>query len=218
VTIGLKPKRVACALAVAAFGVASFVFGFSAGRQLKRSTDAVLRQQYLAPAGDAPHTVRLQVLKSLRAFQEGYVKRNPDELESFMSRLFAEDHDVLLMGTDANEWCRGHRSISEFIKEDWRKWGDFRFDVDNSLVWTFGDVAWTASVGTVHSSHADRPVRFATILARKGDGWVFRQLHFQWDERQLSTSELLDWDTQVQLVKLFYGRLWRRSFTQQAYP
>jgi hypothetical protein len=132
--------------------------------------------------------------------------------------LFAKDDDVLLMGTDSDEWCRGYKKVSGFVKEDWLKWGEFRFEVDRSLIWSDKDVAWTASMGFVNFGHADRPVRFAAILTRKGDRWVFRQLHFQWDGRPLTTAELFEWDTQVQLVKLFFGRLGQRMFLQQAHP
>jgi hypothetical protein len=64
------------------------------------------------------------------------------------------------MGTDANEWIGGYRAIREFIKEDWLHWGDFRFAVDESIIWSSGDVAWMASVGVVRSARSDRPVRF----------------------------------------------------------
>jgi hypothetical protein len=86
VTIGLKPRWVVCLLAVPMAGIAGFVCGFSADKQLRRSPDAATRQQYLAPAGDASQLVQQQVLLSLQAFQEGYVRRNPAELDAFMSR------------------------------------------------------------------------------------------------------------------------------------
>jgi hypothetical protein len=100
--------------------------------QLKRPADAELRREYLQGGGNAPPAVRLPVLDSLRAFQEGYVKRDPTQLDAFMSRLFAKDDDVLLMGTDANEWRLGYNNVAEFIKEDWLHWGDLRFNIDDA--------------------------------------------------------------------------------------
>ena len=131
-SLGFTRRRVAGAVAVAALACLSFTFGFSASMQLKRPADAELRREYLQGGGNAPPAVRLPVLDSLRAFQEGYVKRDPTQLDAFMSRLFAKDDDVLLMGTDANEWRLGYNNVAEFIKEDWLHWGDLRFNIDDA--------------------------------------------------------------------------------------
>jgi hypothetical protein len=208
----LTPKRIAGALAILAFAAVSFLMGFSASIHLRSPAGPDLRGEYLHGGGSAPPEVRSQVLTALRAFQEGYVKRDVKELDAFMSRLFAQgDNEVLLMGTDTTEWRRGYHDVAEFIKEDWLKWGDFRFHVDDALVWSSGDVAWTASIGALQTPHGDRPLRFATILNRNGENWVFRQLHYQWDEPQPSTSDLLHPKTQVRLVKIFYDRVRQKT-------
>ena len=98
-----------------------------------------LRKQYLQ-AGDAPLSVRAGVLAALTDFQEGYVKRDPKELDAFMNRLFPKNDDILLLGTDAGEWARGYPAVGEFIRTDWLNWGDFKFAVDDSIVWSSGDV------------------------------------------------------------------------------
>jgi hypothetical protein len=208
VTVRLSRNRILCALAVALVCVCgSFGFGFISSLHLKTSASSDLRHQYLLPAGDAPPSVRAGVVAALRVFQDGYRKRDPNSLDSFMSRLFSENDDVLLMGTDANEWVRGYRAVREFIKEDWLKWGDFRFAVDESIVWSSGDVAWIASMGVVQSLRSDRPVRFSAILVRNDRDWIFRKVHFQWDERDPRPSDIFRPRTYLTLVSKALRRI-----------
>ena len=118
-----------------------------------------------------------------------------------MNRLFLKDDDILLLGTDAGEWARGYPAVGEFIRTDWLNWGDFRFAVDDSTVWSSGDLAWIASIGTVHERGSDRPLRFSAILTRHGNRWLFRQVHFQWDDRDPSPADLLRPSTDLKLVE-----------------
>lgn len=194
--------KIFSALAIALLVSGGFALGFVSSLHLKSIAPPELRHQYLLQTGDAPPSVRAEVLVSLRAFQEGYRKRDPRELDSFMHRLFEKDDDILLMGTDANEWVRGYDAVGRFIKSDWLYWDDFRFEVDDSVVWSAGDVAWIASVGVVHGQRADRPVRFSAILTRHGNNWLFRQVHFQWDYRDPRPSDLFRPSTHLKLVRL----------------
>jgi hypothetical protein len=151
--------------------------------------------------------VRAGVLAALNDFQAGYKKRDPKDLDAFMNRLFERDGDVLIEGTDAGEWVRGFPAASEFIGADWRDWGDFRFNADDAIVWSTGDVAWIASIGEVHFKGTDRPIRFSAVLTRKADRWLFRQVHFQWDERDPGSGDILRPGTYLQLVKLAISRM-----------
>jgi len=63
--------------------------------------------------------VRAEVLAALGVFQDGYIKRDPKKLDSFMDSLFPESDDILLLGTDADEWARGRRAVADFIRTDW---------------------------------------------------------------------------------------------------
>ena len=123
VSVGMTRKRIPPVLAVVLLLAGGFAFGFVSCLHLKDTTSSDRRHQYLLQAGDAPAPVRAEVLTALRAFQEGYIRRDPRELDSFMHRLFPENDDILLLGTDADEWVRGYRAAAEFIKTDWLKWG-----------------------------------------------------------------------------------------------
>jgi hypothetical protein len=200
----LNHKRVYSALAAVVLVFGGFAMGFIACLHLKSAASSEARQQYLHPPGDAPPPVRAEVLTALRAFQNGYVKRDPNDLDSFMSRLFPKRDDVLVLGTDSGEWVRGYPAAAKFIRSDWLGWGDFRFDVDDSIIWSSGDVAWIASVGAVHSTGGDRPLRFSAVLTRDEDRWVFREVSFQWDDRDPSPAAILQPDTYLRLARLAY--------------
>lgn len=206
---GSNRKSLFSVLTIVLLLFGAFTFGFVSSLHLKSSETADLRKQYLLPAGDAPPSVRGAVQVALRGFQEGYVKRDPRELDSFMNRLFAKNDDVLLLGTDAGEWARGYPAVAAFIKTDWLEWGDFRFAADDSIIWSSGDVAWIASVGAVRGHGSDRPVRFSAILTRNGNSWLFRQVHFQWDDRDASSGDLLHLSTHLRLARWVLQRAQR---------
>lgn len=200
--VGLTRKRVLSAFVLALLIVGNFTFGFVSCLHLKSVATNDLRQKYLLQGGDASLPVRSEVLTALRTFQDGYIKRDPQALDTFMQRVFSPSDDVLVLGTGAGEWVRGYSAVGQFIKADWQGWGNFRFAVDDSIVWCSGDVAWIASAGMVHGHRSSRPIRFSAILTRTDHRWLFRQVHFQWDDRDPSPSDLLHPSTLLKLVRL----------------
>ena len=99
-------------------------------------------------AGNAPEDVRREVLDVLRAFQEGYRRRDVRRLDPFMERLFSRD-DVLLLGTMPLEARASYAAAVGLVRDDWTAWGDCRFAVDQARISSHGDVAWFATVGDV---------------------------------------------------------------------
>ena len=178
----LTYRTVFAALAAVLLAYSFFILGFISSRHVNTAVQSDVRKADLAQPGNATPTDRAGVLVALREFQEGYVKRDPRELDAFMNRLFLKGDDVLLQGTDSGEWVRGYSEVGEFIRTDWKGWGDFRFAVDDSIVWCNGEVAWIASVGTLRDHGSERPLRFSAVLTRHGNDWRFRQVHFQWGD------------------------------------
>jgi hypothetical protein len=201
VAFGLTRKKIFSVLTIVLLVLGAFTFGFVLSLHMKSAVSGDLRQHYLLQGGDAPLSVREGVLAALRDFQDGYVKRDPKELDAFMNRLFSKNDDILVLGTNAGEWARGYPAVGKFIRADWLYWGDFRFAVDDSIVWSSGDVAWIASTGAVHKYGSARPLRFSAILARHDNHWFFREIHFQWDYRDPSPTDLLRPSTDLKLVK-----------------
>ena len=204
-----KPgKNVLIALAAFFLLCTGYALGFIACVHSKSAAPNKIRAQQLTPAGDAPPDVRTGVLASLRAFQDGYVQRDPNRLDSFMDRLFPKTADVLVLGTEGGnaEWVRGDTAVAQFIKTDWQQWGDVRLNVDDSLIWSSGDTAWVASLGSVRFPSSERPIRFTAVLTRNKDHWLFRQIQFQWDDDEPGTSDLLHLRTWLAPVRRSFHR------------
>jgi SnoaL-like domain len=168
--------------------------GFAAGWVAKRHV--ILKQRPLASSeqvslGDAPQPVRSEVLKQLKAFQAGYASRDPQKLPAFMDQLFPRDKNIVVLGTDPNEWITGYDSISRFIDADWKNWGDVRLDVEHPVICTSGNVAWLATSGALESGRNSRPLRFTAILVLDDGRWTFRHVQFQWDDRQATLRDFL---------------------------
>ena len=167
-----------------------FLAGWETSRRLKIFANAETQKSYLRVPGDAVGPVRAEILGSLQEFQDGYSKRNPRELDAFINRLFPQDQDTRLLGTDEGEWKTGRDSIAELIRDDWIEWGDVRLDVKNAAVSSSGETAWLATTGKVVLPKSTRPIRFTAVLTRRDGRWLFRQVQFQWDERLRRFSDL----------------------------
>lgn len=94
-----------------------------------------------------------QVRALLQQFQDGYAARDPARLDAFME-LFVPTEELEIIGTNAvepgqGEWCQGRDAARALVAGDWKHWGDVRFDVAGARIWIRGDVAWSATTGTV---------------------------------------------------------------------
>jgi hypothetical protein len=183
-----------------------FTCGWFARTHMQVSVPAEARMQYLHPPGDAPPEVRSGVILALKELQDGYRKRDVNDLDAFMNRLFAKDEDVLILGTDGAEWVRGYARTTELIRLDWTVWGNLRFAVDDAIVWSSGNTAWMATVGDVQWKRGSRPIRLSGILVRKGDRWVFRQLQYQWDDQDPQFSDLFRAQSDLRALHRLFQR------------
>jgi hypothetical protein len=172
--------------------VAGFVAGWKASRGLVVSADSETWQRYLRDKGNAPSSVRAGILESLRKFQKGYSSRDLHQLDAFMEELFSGNQDTRAIGTDFNEWATGYDSVEQFIRTDWRAWGDVQLAVDDSVVSSFGNVAWLATTGKVTFKDSSRAIRFTAVLTMQDSRWLFREVQFQWDDRPVSFSDLTE--------------------------
>jgi hypothetical protein len=93
------------------------------------------------------------VRETLRAFQDGYDRRDKSLLSDYR-RLFIPEDDLEVIGTGAvepggDEWCLGLDAACSLVENDWEGWGDLRLDVDDARIHVEGEVAWLATTGTV---------------------------------------------------------------------
>jgi len=137
-----------------------------------------------APAwGSAPPMVREAVLAQLRAFQEGYARRDPAAVPGFVERLFSREHPLVL-GTMPREIFAGTDRVEQVVRTDWESWGDCHFQVDESHVSAAGDVAWFATPGSVTfdlSRFLVLPLRLTGVMVNENASWRIRQAQFQFD-------------------------------------
>ena len=168
-----------------------FLGGWKLKGQVRIASIEDLNSFYVVSRGDAAAQVRADVLQALRRFQDGYVRRDPAQLEVFMRGLFPGSDQVLLLGTYSSEWVEGYPSVSRLIRSDWLHWGDVRLRMEDAVVSSQGDVAWVATVGQVGLGKSLQPIRFTAVLTRHKQGWMFRQVQFQSVEHGAKLSELL---------------------------
>lgn len=138
-------------------------------------------------AGDAPDSVRREVLARLRRFQEGYRVRDTSRAESFVRDLFSKDN-TLTLGTLPAEIFRDGPATVRLVRGDWASWGDCTFLIEGANVSSEGNVAWFATVGYLESDLSrfmTVPLRLTGVLVKEGGAWRFEQLHFQYDYRHL---------------------------------
>lgn len=203
----LNPKTASYVVGSILLLFIGFAAGFTSSLHIRTSASNEVRELYLQNPGDAPPAVRSEVLITLRAFQDGYIKRDPKDIDRFANGLIAKNDDVVLLGTDAGEWVHGYSPVTQFIKADWLGWGDLRFAVDDSIISSSGNVAWITSIGIVHFKGWDRPVRLSAVVTKNGSSWLFREIHFQWDDEGPSSADLLHPKTYFTLARLAFRRI-----------
>jgi len=97
--------------------------------------------------------MKQEIIRTFRQFEEGYKKRNSDEIDQFME-LFCDDSEAQMIGIGATEpgkyeWFTGKKEIQEIILSDWQYWGDVQFDIENIRISEKNDVAWFSLCATL---------------------------------------------------------------------
>jgi hypothetical protein len=133
--------------------------------------------------GNAPDSIREEVLAQLHKFQDGYSKRDAGQVDSFMQSLYSMGN-ILILGTMPGEIFTDYKSATGLVKSDWESWGDCRFAVDNANISSNGDVAWFSARGYVKfdlSSLLVIPLRLTGVMIKEDETWKFQQQQFQFD-------------------------------------
>jgi hypothetical protein len=138
---------------------------------------------YPYSTGNASEEVRSEILATLAAFQDGYERRDLEQVQPFMQQLFSHDN-VLILGTMPREVFIDFDEATTLVQSDWASWGDCRFAIDNAHVSAQGDVAWFSTIGYVEfdlSKLLVLPLRLSGVLVSREGVWRFQQLQFQFD-------------------------------------
>ena len=94
-----------------------------------------------------------QIRDTLQKFQDGYITREINELDTFIE-LFMQSDEIELIGIGASvrgghEWFQGVEAVREIIQSDWEYWGDVHIDVDHAKISVNGETAWLTTSGTL---------------------------------------------------------------------
>jgi hypothetical protein len=133
--------------------------------------------------GNAPDTIRREVIGQLQKFQEGYSARDVSKIDSFMKTLYSESN-ILILGTMKGEIFEGFKEATNLISSDWESWGDCRFAVENASISSNGQTAWITTTGYVKfdlSKFLVLPLRLTAIMVKEDGIWKFQQQQFQFD-------------------------------------
>ena len=133
--------------------------------------------------GNAPDSIRKEILAQLQKFQDGYSKRDTGQVEPFMQSLYSKDN-ILILGTMPGEIFSRYERATHLVKSDWESWGDCRFAMDSANISSMGDVAWFSARGYVKfdmSSWLVIPLRLTGVMVKEEGTWKFQQQQFQFD-------------------------------------
>lgn len=122
--------------------------------------------------------IETAVRSVLDRFTTAYVDRDVPRLRA----TFAEDADVLVYGTGADEKCIGLAEIERHVERDWAQSEKASISLGWTSVFSNGAIAWVASEVTFNvtagGSAATMPGRLTAVLERRTEGWLIVQAHF----------------------------------------
>lgn len=117
------------------------------------------------------------VLATLDRYAELYGAKDVDGVTA----LFADDPDVLVIGTGADERPRGRNEIRVLFARNFAEAEQTRFEWTWRRVAAAGDGAWVAAEAVVHvtigGAETAIPIRFTVVLEQRNGAWVWLHRH-----------------------------------------
>lgn len=162
-----------------------FMVLFLVTRVFKKADEKTILYPPEAPysTGNSPDSIRLEILSQLWKFQDGYTKRDPENIDVFMQSLFSRDN-ILILGTMPKEIYAGFENATRLVKADWESWGDCKFGIDSAHISSSGNTSWFSTRGFVEfdmSRLLVLPLRLSGVMVKEGHVWKFHQQQFQFD-------------------------------------
>ena len=133
--------------------------------------------------------LRRDVLAVLQTYFDAIAARDL----SAVLPLFADDPDLVLFGSGADERRVGRAGLALQTERDWSQSDSMSLAITWSSVSSAGQVAWASTELTV-SVRADGvelslPARFSVVLEQRGDRWLIVQGHFSLPASEQSEGE-----------------------------
>jgi hypothetical protein len=162
-----------------------FIILFLITRIFKRADEKIILSSgtSFVTKGNAPDSIRKEIIDQLKKFQDGYSDRNIKQVDTFMQSLYSKEN-ILVLGTMPNEVFSGYERATYLVQTDWESWGDCKFAVDSATISSMGNTAWFSTRGYVKfdlSRLLVLPLRFTGIMVKEDQVWKFRQQQFQFD-------------------------------------
>lgn len=109
----------------------------------------------------------------LNIFEQAYIERDVNKVDSFMETLFDKDENVIVIGTSCGELCLGYEEVKELFSGDWEYWGDLRIKADETTIVPLGSTALIHTTGTIKysfNSKSDTYTRYLGYIKEYFDG------------------------------------------------
>jgi hypothetical protein len=96
-----------------------------------------------------------------------------------LDELIGDDADVLLIGTDPDEWWAGHDVVVSHWKTQLKEMAGVRLEQSPQLrAFQEGNVAWFADQPSIITPDGARtPIRFTAVLHQEQGAWKIIQVH-----------------------------------------
>lgn len=108
--------------------------------------------------------VNNELKEILSIFNEGYVQRDINKIDSFMDKLFDKNEMVNVIGTCEGEWCIGYDEVKDIFLSDWEYWGDLRVKIDEATIIELENTAVIYTPGIVKYSFNSRSETYTRYL------------------------------------------------------
>ena len=117
------------------------------------------------------------VLATLDHYAERYGAKDVDGV----TELFADDPDVLLIGTGADERWVGRNEVRRQFARNFAEAERTRFEWVSRHVAAVADGAWVCADAVVHvtvdAAERSIPIRFTVVLERRDGAWFWLHRH-----------------------------------------
>lgn len=98
---------------------------------------------------------------------------------SFFERLFSQQNGVLAIGTDPDEWWKGHTAITNVFKTQLEEAGGFNIKADAPVAYSEGSIGWMAGRPALRlQDGSEIAFRLTAVLKKEEDDWKIVQWHF----------------------------------------
>ena len=109
----------------------------------------------------------------LNIFEQAYIERDINKVDSFMETLFDKDESVIVIGTSCGELCLGYEEVKDLFLGDWEYWGDLRIKNNQTTIVPIGNTALIHTTGTIKysfNSKSDTYTRYLGYIKDYFDG------------------------------------------------